>query len=538
MMRIAIAQINTTVGALEANAEKISGYIAKARRKRCDIVVFPELALCGYPPEDLLFKKSFLKANSDQLRRIIKSTGPIFAIVGFPEYSKDGIFNSAALIYNKKLVGTCRKIFLPNKSIFDEKRYFLHGDTVPILPFGSVRVGVNICEDIWHPYGPHSIACREGKAKVIINISASPYHTGKIRERQNMLKERAVTEKAFICYCNSTGGQDELVFDGGSLVIGPDGSLITRVAQFKEGIAVVDLDTDHPKKSLGKIEKPLGELDEIYSALSLGLKDYVRKNGFRKVVLGLSGGIDSALTAKICCDALGRENVTAVSMPSKFTSDVTRKDTVRLAKNLGVGLITIPINDIYNSYLAGLKGAFRTKKHDITEENIQARIRGDLLMALSNKFKWLVVSTGNKSEISVGYCTLYGDMVGGFAVLKDVPKTLVYKLAEFVNKKDGFECIPASVIMRAPTAELRKDQKDCDTLPPYPVLDKILDAYIEKDKAKEAIIKSGLNRKTVDEVISMVDRNEYKRRQAPPGVRITPRAFGKDRRMPITNRLK
>jgi len=536
-IRVAIAQINTTVGAIEKNADKIINYILKARDQKADVVIFPELALCGYPPEDLLLKDGFLKESRRQLRRIAGAAKSILAVVGFPHYSGGGLYNAAALIYDKKLIDIYRKVILPNYGVFDEKRYFKAGDNISIVPFGDAAFCVSICEDIWHPQGPHRRACKKGKAKLILNISASPYHAGRIFQRQRMLRERAVKNKAFICYCNMVGGQDELVFDGGSMAVGPKGNIIMRTEQFKEDLAVVDLDTKSPRESLGKVARPLAPLDEIYSALVLGVRDYVRKNGFRKAVLGLSGGIDSALTAKLCCDALGRENVIAVSMPSRFTSARTKKDTRSLIKALDIRLITIPINNIYNAYLSDLKRAFKKERPGITEENLQARIRGNILMALSNKFKWLVVSTGNKSEISVGYCTLYGDMVGGFAALKDVPKTMVYGLIEYINRKEKKGCIPESIIKRVPTAELKKRQRDQDILPPHPMLDRILDAYVEKGKAREEIIRAGFKKEIVNKVVSMVDKNEYKRRQSPPGVKITPKAFAKDRRMPIVNRF-
>ena len=535
-MRIGLAQINTTVGAIKDNADKIIGYIQKAQKRGAEIVVFPELALSGYPPEDLLLKEDFLDKCKLELKRIIKASKSIFTVVGFPHYEKNCVFNAAALIYDGKLIDVYKKIILPNYGVFDERRYFCPGGTIPIIPFGkNMKIGISICEDIWHPVGPHTMAAKEGKAKVIINISASPYHKGKILERQKMLKKTALKNKIFICYANLTGGQDELVFDGGSLIFGPDGTLLARAKQFEEELLLADLDVMKPKYSIGRVHNLLKPLEEIYKALALGVKDYVGKNGFKKVVLGLSGGIDSALTAKICCDALGSENVVGVSMPSKFTSKETKKDASDLANTFGIKLITMPIKSIYSTYLADLKKEFKNKKSNIAEENLQARIRGNLLMALSNKFGWLVVSTGNKSEISVGYCTLYGDMVGGFAVLKDVPKTMVYELARYVNKMEQCECISQSIIKRPPTAELKKGQKDQDTLPPYNTLDKILDLYIEHDMSREDIIKSGFKKKTVNKIISMVDKNEYKRRQSPPGVKITPKAFGKDRRMPITS---
>ncbi len=538
-MRIAIAQINPTVGDIAKNADKIINYILKARDGRADIVVFPELALCGYPPEDLLLKSPFLKKNESELKRIIDASRDIFAIVGLPDSNKSAVFNAAALIYNKRLIDLYHKIILPNYGIFDEKRYFHPGNKVPIIPFGKdVNIGVNICEDIWHASGPHRTAVVSGKARVIINISASPYHAGKILTRQEILKERAKKFNIFICYCNLVGGQDELVFDGGSLVFRPDGSLLARAKQFEEDLIFADLDIEKAKESIGRIEKLLKPVNEIHSALVLGLRDYARKNGFKKAVLGLSGGIDSSVSASICCEALGRDNVIGIFMPSKFTSVRTKKDTKRFTKNLGIKLISLPINNIYKTYLATLKRSFKGRKANVTEENLQARIRGNTLMALSNKFGYLVITTGNKSEISVGYCTLYGDTAGGFGVIKDVPKTMVYKLAGYINKKAGSEVIPNSIMKRAPTAELKFGQRDRDILPPYSMLDRILDAYIEKDKSKEDIIRLGFNRRIVNRVISMVDRNEYKRRQSPPGVKITPKAFGRDRRMPIVNRWR
>ena len=537
-MRLAIAQINATVGAVRANADKIINYILKAQDGRADIVIFPELALCGYPPEDLLFKESFLSDNRTHLRRVIDASRNIFTVVGFPEYKGGARYNAAALIYNKNLIGIYRKITLPNYGVFDEKRYFKSGNEVPVIPFTEgARLSVNICEDIWHPQGPQKIAASLGKAKIIINISASPFHAGKMLQREKMLKERAVRNSVFVCYCNLVGGQDELIFDGGSLMVGPNGDVIARAKQFEEDLLIADLDTKSSKKSIGRKERPLVLHEEVYSALGLGLRDYVVKNNFKKVVLGLSGGIDSALAAAISCDSLGRENVIGLSMPSKFTSKGTKRVTRKLAENLGIRLITLPIGRVYKTYMAVFKQMFEGRKRDITEENLQARIRGNILMAFSNKFGWLVVTTGNKSEISVGYCTIYGDMAGGFAVIKDIPKTMVYKLARLVNRKAGFDLIPNFIIDRAPTAELKYGQKDRDVLPPYSMLDGILDAYVEKDKSKEDIVRLGFNKKIVDKVISMVDKNEYKRRQSPPGVKIRPKAFGRDRRMPIVNKF-
>ncbi len=537
-MRIALAQINSTVGAVKENASKIIEYIGRARANGVDVVVFPELALSGYPPEDLLLKKGFLDENKRCLKEIVKASKSIFVVVGVPAYYGKETFNGAALIYNKKLLDIYQKINLPNYGVFDEKRYFQAGDDISLASLrGGARLSVSICEDIWHPEGPHRIAKLSGGANVLINISASPYHTGKISKRHQMLKKRAIRNKAFICYCNLTGGQDELVFDGGSSIYSPNGRLIARAGQFNEDMVIADLDIKSPNASIGRIERVMPVEEEIYSALTLGLRDYVQKNGFKKIVLGISGGIDSALTAAIACDALEKESVTALSMPSKYTSKATKAFTKSLTKNLGIKTINIPIQKICDAYSTAFKKDFKGTNAGITEENLQARIRGNTLMAFSNKFGWLVATTGNKSEISVGYCTLYGDTAGGFAVLKDVPKTLVYRLAHYLNKRRGYNIIPSTIIKRPPTAELRHKQKDQDTLPPYKILDRILDLYIEKDMSKEDILRRSFKRKMVERVISMVDKNEYKRRQSPPGVKIMPKAFGKDRRMPITNKF-
>lgn len=568
ILRVCLAQINPIVGDLNGNAAKIISFIKKAKALGADIVVFPELSLSGYPPEDLLLKPHFVTENKNKLNQIIKASKSILSIVGLPYPEKGKLFNAAALIYDGKLLDVYKKIFLPNYGVFDERRYFTPGDRCNVITFGNkIKIGVNICEDIWYPEGPQRTQALLGNARVIINISASPYHTGKMLSRQNLLKSRAKENNSYMLYCNIVGGQDELVFDGGSLAFDNKGQLLARAKEFKEDLITVDIDLRNlnpskqtkkkvilglPKSSLkylylpklkekvtslsfNKIEKKLGFLDEIYSALVLGLKDYVRKNNFKKVVLGLSGGIDSALTAVLAVDALGKDNVIALTMPSMYSSKETKNDSQLIASNLGIKLITVPIAEIYEKYLTLLKNHFKGLKPDISEENLQARIRGNLLMAFSNKFGWLVITTGNKSEISTGYCTLYGDTAGGFAVLKDVPKTLVYKLAEHRNKLSGRNIIPKSVILRAPTAELKKNQKDQDTLPPYSTLDKILDLYVEKDKSFNEIINKGFNKNTVNKVVSMVDKNEYKRRQSPPGIKITPRAFGKDRRMPITN---
>ncbi len=566
-IRFGIAQINPTVGNLQGNKEKIIKCISDARSLGCDIVILPELAITGYPPEDLLLKPQFADDAMKILNEIAHKTDNIIVILGCLDKTKDGIYNSAALIRDKELIHIYHKILLPNYGVFDEKRYFRAGNESFAFKFEGLKIGLNICEDIWDGSGPASFEAVDMGAQVIINISASPYHAGKLHAREKMLVERAQQTASIILYDNLVGGQDELVFDGGSMVIGWKGSILARGKQFEEDIALFDLNPEeylkyrkvparkpavnnYRAKELSlkrcevKIRPPfpprrlekLGSVEEIYKALVLGTRDYMTKNGFKKAVVGVSGGIDSALTACIAVDALGKDNVAAVTMPSMYTKEETRADAVAVAKNLGLKTITIPINTIHLAYTRMLKKEFKDSKVDITEENLQARIRGNILMALSNKFNWLVLTTGNKSEMSVGYCTLYGDMAGGFAVLKDVLKTVVYQLSEYRNAIAGKEVIPVTTIKRAPTAELKPNQKDQDTLPPYHVLDGILKLYVEEDKSAGEIVAQRFDAKVVKKVISMVDKSEYKRRQSPPGVKITPKAFGKDRRVPITNR--
>ena len=541
-MKLAIAQINPTVGALEDNKKKIVSFINLAQEARADLVVFPELAVTGYPPEDLLLKKGFVADDLKLLRELAPYSKKIDIIVGFVD-TKDGEnYNAAALLRRGGIEGVYRKMCLPNYGVFDEKRYFKPGSEPFVFTSGDgIKIALTICEDIWDLKGPALRSIAAQKPNVVINISASPYHFEKERMREEILKGVVSACGAAVVYCNMVGGQDELVFDGASMVLDEKGVFRYRSRRFEEGMGVNSLSSKGGRifvRSLGKSEKQLDHTEEIYKSLVLGTRDYIRKNGFFKAVLGLSGGVDSSLVAKIACDAIGKENVKAVAMPSVYSSQGTKRDALAVAKNLGIKLINIPIDPILSSCLSALSKEFKGTKRDIAEENLQARIRGNMLMALSNKFGWLVLTTGNKSEISMGYCTLYGDMAGGFAVIKDVPKTLVYKLVDFVNKKEGRKIIPASVIKRPPTAELRPNQRDEDTLPPYKVLDPILKLYIEEDRSSEEIAKLGFDKRLVRDIINTVDRNEYKRRQAPPGVKITPKAFGRDRRLPIVNKYR
>jgi len=558
-LRIALAQINPTVGDFGANRSKILNFLERAQALGAEVISFGELALCGYPPEDLLLKPQFLQANRKALEEIIPATSGITAVVGFAEEDAGKIYNSAAIIHNGELADIYRKMILPNYGVFDEQRYFQPGSNPFIFDLDGLIFGVSICRDIWEKAGPTKVQAECG-AGLIINLSASPYHKGKGRERQAMLAGRARENKVFIAYTNIVGGQDELVFDGGSLILAPGGEVLCRGKQFAEDLTYADLEIAEisqakPRPKVKKVtlspytrskKKPpldrkepeiLQDEAEIYAALVLGTRDYVRKNGFEKVVIGLSGGIDSSLSACVARDALGPENVTAVMMPSRYSSQESIEGAREVAKNLGLKLMNIPIEEPFKAYTETLADTFKDQEEDVTEENLQARIRGNILMALSNKFGWLVLTTGNKSEVSVGYCTLYGDTAGGFALLKDVPKTFVYKLAEYKNRTSPQELIPQRIISRQPTAELRPGQKDSDALPEYSVLDAILEAYVEQDQSLEEIVGQGHDEEIVRKVIQMVDKNEYKRRQGPPGIRITPRAFGRDRRMPITNRF-
>jgi len=535
-LRIAIAQINATVGDIEGNSRRILEYADRARRSQANIVVFPELAVCGYPPEDLLLKPSFISENLKAINRIAEKIKGITAIIGFVGKEKPGLYNSAALIADGKIKGVYHKTRLPNYGVFDERRYFKEGRAPFVFKIGGITCGISICEDLWYTQGPVRLEAKKG-ARIIFAINASPYHAGKGKLRRDIITKQAKANKTFIAYANMVGGQDELVFDGQSFVVNDKGKLIAQAKAFEEELLIVDLNGRGAVTAPLQIAmtRPLNPLDEIYQALVLGLRDYVYKNGFKKVVIGLSGGIDSALTAAIAKEALGPENTAGVFMPSMFTSKESGMDALKLVKNLGIKLHEIPITNVFEAYLKDLSRVFKGHPKNITEENIQARIRGNILMAISNKFGYLVLTTGNKSEISCGYCTLYGDMAGGFSIIKDVPKTLVYKLAKFVNKDK--EIIPGRILTRPPTAELKPNQKDTDTLPPYPILDPIIKAYVEEDKSLEEIIKKTNQKALVSKVIRMIDASEYKRRQASPGIKITPKAFGKDRRMPITNRF-
>jgi NAD+ synthase (glutamine-hydrolysing) len=538
-IKIALAQINPTVGGIEGNVLKICDYIRRAREKKSPLVVFPELSITGYPPEDLLLKRHFVDDNLEALISVIENTKDIAAVVGFVDRKDSVLYNAAAIIRNCKMIGVYRKVFLPNYGVFDEYRYFRAGTETPVYRIEDINIGVNICEDIWYPEGPAKYQAIAG-AEIILNINASPYHMGKAHLREKMISERASDNKIVIAYLNTVGGQDELVFDGGSFIADKTGEIIVRGKQFEEDMIISEIVLDGlgqtDKKHISSRVSPLEE--EVYKALVLGTRDYVIKNDFKQVVIGLSGGLDSSLVAAIAVDAIGKENVTGIFMPSPYTSKESREDAYELSKNLGIKIIEEPINNIFEAYLKNLRAEFKGLPEEKTEENLQARIRGNILMAFSNKFGWLVLTTGNKSEMSVGYATLYGDMAGGFAVIKDVPKTLVYELCKWKNSEEGRAVIPERVLWKEPSAELKPGQKDTDSLPPYPVLDPILKAYIEDDKSFEDILSSGCEIECTKKIIDMIDRSEYKRRQSPPGIKITPRAFGKDRRFPITNRSR
>jgi len=567
-MRVALAQINTTVGDIWGNVEKMADALERAADAGAGLVAYPELTIPGYPPEDLLMRPSFIEENMRALGEFAgRVPEGVVAAVGFVDLDTD-LYNACAVVSGGEVLHRYHKHYLPNYGVFDENRYFREGSGAPVVDLGGALVGVSVCEDIWYPGGP----AREqalGGASVLLNISASPYHRRKGAFRERMLGVRASDYGCYVVFCNLTGGQDELVFDGHSVVFDPEGALVARADQFKEDFLLVDLYPDQslmqrlhdprPRKENSdhipeivkvpdyepattepvepRVEPPLSEEGEVLEGLVLGLGDYFRKNGFSRAVLGLSGGIDSSLAAAVAVEALGPQNVTGVLMPSRYTSDLSNTDAAALAKNLQIDTQTIPIGPAFDAYREMLEGAFKGLPEDVTEENLQSRIRGNILMALSNKFGWIVLSTGNKSEMSVGYSTLYGDSAGGFAVIKDVPKNLVYRVSRHFNERKNREVIPDSILSKEPTAELREDQRDTDSLPPYEVLDPILEAYIEEDMGIAQIVDSGFDEDDVRRIVQLVDRAEYKRRQAPTGIKVTGRAFGRDRRMPITNRF-
>jgi NAD+ synthase (glutamine-hydrolysing) len=570
-LRIALSQIDAVVGDIPGNEAKIRDDLRRARGAGAQIVLFPELAVTGYPPEDLLLKEHFLADARAAVERIAEDATGIVAIVGYPERGLD-VYNAAAVLADGGVQANYRKVHLPNYGVFDEVRYFQSGPGPALIEVDGITVGLTICEDIWQPGIPMSLEALAG-ATVVVNISASPYVAGKGIVRERMIAQRARDHLCAVAFCGLVGGQDELIFDGHSFVVDHDGDVIARSPQFREDLLIAEIDpqaalsarlrdtrrrpaaramreevpqlgsfnvrdgaTETPGAPRGEVTPVLGRLDEIYEALVLGTRDYVEKNGFRHVVIGLSGGIDSTLVALIAVDALGADRVTTVTMPSPYSSSGTLGDAHALARNLGVEILEVPIAPMMSGYDEALREPFAGREPDIAEENLQARIRGNLLMALSNKFGWLVLTTGNKSELAVGYSTLYGDSAGGFAVIKDVPKTLVYELTELRNRRAGDAPVPQEVITRAPSAELRPDQRDEDSLPPYSILDRILEGYVEHDLGRDQLVARGLPEEDVERVIRLVDLAEYKRRQNPPGIKISAKAFGRDRRVPITNR--
>ena len=540
-MRVALGQFNAVVGDLAGNVEKMGEIYDQAVRSDVDLLVFPELAICGYPPEDLLHKKHFLTDCSLALDKLAADCPDKTIIVGFAESYQDDSYNSAAVLQYGRVSKIYRKAQLPNYGVFDERRYFLPGTEPVVINVGGLNVAVTICADIWETKWLVNFLRDAGQIQMILNISASPFHVGKIKKRQEIVSRCAKEFNSAVAYCNLVGGQDELIFDGRSMFADSTGKIIAKARAFDEDLLIADIvsRTDgvvQVEPMQAAAPQPDDPADEIYQALVLGTKDYAGKNGFVKVLLGLSGGIDSSVTAAIAVAALGAENVVGLTMPSKFNSPDTIGDAQKLAKNLGIEFLTIPIEPILKQFDEALKTVQGWNSEGIAYENLQARIRGSILMSLSNQCGSLVLTTGNKSETAVGYTTLYGDTAGGFAVIKDVPKTMVYKLAEHINKISSHQIISAAVLTRPPSAELKPDQKDSDSLPDYDLLDKILKGYVEEDKSVQQLVESGLSQDVVQRVIRMVDRNEYKRRQSPPGIRITPKAFGKDRRLPITNR--
>jgi len=582
--RLALAQINPTVGDIPGNTAKILDYLERAREAGADLVAFPELATTGYPPEDLLFKKSFLIDNVDAMAKVAAASRGIAVVLGYvnivslerpSEEVGPQVTNAAALCYGGKLVDTYHKIFLPNYGVFDEQRYFQKGSECPVYRIAGVDVGVNICEDIWYPVGPTTVQCQAG-AELVVNINASPFHAGKRAFRENMIAQRALENGLTIAYVNTVGGQDELVFDGSSIICNTAGGLVARGPAFKEWLLITDLEfpdaAAKPSRTTSSAEAaavgtaknvavsevalisraPLAEQpmsdgmdgpEEVYRALVMGTGDYLRKSGFTKALIGLSGGIDSALTATVAVDALGKDNVVGITMPSRYSSEGSISDSKKLAENLGLDLWEVPIEPAHQAFTDMLAERFKGTEANVAEENVQARVRGNVLMTVSNKFGWIVLTTGNKSEMAMGYATLYGDMAGGFAVLKDVPKTTVYELCRWRNRQGRAfgtvdDVIPAAIIDKPPSAELRDGQLDADSLPAYEILDPVVEAYVEDDLSYQDMVGQGFDPQVVRQVIAAVDRNEYKRRQAPPGVKITHRAFGKDRRLPIVNRYR
>ena len=572
--RLALAQIDVAVGDLEGNAKKIIEYIGRAREVGADLVAFPEMAIPGYPPEDLLFKPQFIRENLARLEQITAASKGIAVVTGFIDSDRD-VYNAAAFIYDGQLIGKYHKMYLPNYGVFDEDRYFKTGTKCPVYTINGTPFGVTLSEDIWYATGP-TVVQRAAGAELIVNINGSPFHAGKRSFREKMLATRAADNGLFVAYVNLVGGQDELVFDGDSMIYDPEGEAVAHASQFREELLVADLDVEsvfrsrlrdpRPRKERDRMldeigtpvlvdvsgysangEKPdipeqdiaaFDEVGEVYEALVLGTRDYVRKCGFSKVLIALSGGIDSTIVAAIAVDALGSENVVVIAMPSRYSSEGSVSDAKTLADNLGIEMWTVPIEEPFTAFLNTLSPHFEGTEWGVAEENIQSRIRGNLIMAMSNKFGWLVLTTGNKSEMATGYATIYGDMAGGYAVIKDVPKILVYELCRYRNRVAGKDLIPQTVIDKPPSAELRPDQVDEDSLPPYSVLDPILKAYVEDDLSYDEIIGLGYSEEDVKRAITLVDRNEYKRRQAPPGIKITPRNFGRDRRMPIANRYR
>jgi NAD+ synthase (glutamine-hydrolysing) len=531
-MRLALAQIDPVVGDLDGNRELIVGRIVEARAARADLVVLPELAVTGYPPEDLLLRPGFVHAARDSLEQIAAETDGIVALVGVPLHDGE-LFNACAICADGKVTGWAKKRHLPNYGVFDEKRYFVSGNELALVDIAGTTVGITICEDMWIP-GPPTTELAAAGAELIVNLSASPFHVGRAEEREAIFSARARESNVRVALCNTVGSQDELVFDGHSLLIGSDGTVLARASGFEETLFVVDLE----QPEAAGLSPLTDDLEQMRCALVLGLRDYVRKNGFDAVIVSVSGGIDSAVTAALAAEALGSERVHCVSMPSRYSSEGTRNDARRLAENLGCDFRELPIEPVMEAYTGVLAESFAGRDADVAEENLQARIRGTLAMALSNKFGWLLVASGNKSELSVGYATLYGDMAGGFALLKDVFKTDVFRLARHLNERAGRELVPQSTIDRAPSAELREGQLDEESLPPYSELDRVLEAYVEEDRSFDELSADGFDPDVVARAVALIDRSEYKRRQAPPGVRLRPKAFGRDRRTPITNRWR